>query len=396
MVDVQNITSDESYVLYSFANIVPSHLETIEAPTQIATKGSSTDQLEISWECVDLAEGYILYRKAPGESRYQQIAKLSGKDNTVYTDTAEKYSTYEYRIASYRNVNGKEQISALSDVVYGMRKLKAADHVECEVVGKSKVRLTWDKVEGAEGYIIYRRIGDGTFTYRYMVSGTTYTDTTASNSEYNFYRVYPYVTLNDVRQLGPSENYVYAKGSILAAENLSAVSAGKSRVALDWKKVDGAEGYIIYRKIGDGKFEYRYMVDGTTYTDTTASNSEYNFYRVYPYFTENKTRILGPSKDYKYAKGALSATTSLKAVATGSNKIQLTWNKVDGAEGYIIYRRIGDGKFEYRYMVSGTTYTDITASNSEYNFYRIYPYLTENGKRILGPSASYVYAKGKK
>ena len=38
-------------------------------------------------------------------------------------------------------------------------------------------------------------------------------------------------------------------------------------------------------------------------TDTTASNNEYNFYRVYPYITEKGNRILGPSNMYKYAKG---------------------------------------------------------------------------------------------
>ena len=45
------------------------------------------------------------------------------------------------------------------------------------------------------------------------------------------------------------------------------------------------------------------MIKGTEYTDTTASNNEYNFYCVYPYITEKGNRILGPSNMYKYAKG---------------------------------------------------------------------------------------------
>ena len=141
-----------------------------------------------------------------------------------------------------------------------MRKLKNVENLTKEASGKNKVSLSWDKVAGAEGYIIYRKIGNGNFEYRYMVKGTTYTDTTASNSEFNFYRVYPYVTINGIRKLGASGKYVYEKGNVTAVDHLSAISVGKSKVSLSWDKVAGAEGYIIYRRIGNGNFEYRYMV----------------------------------------------------------------------------------------------------------------------------------------
>ena len=271
-------------------------------------------------------------------------------------------------------------------VVSGLKAKKAGNH---------GVSLTWSKVDGADGYIIYRKVGNGKFEYRYMVTGTSYTDNTASNDEYNFYRVYPYAMVNGERNLGLSGEYVYQKGGLNAVGNLKANPAGKNKVTLTWDKAEGAEGYIIYRKVGNGTFAYRYMVSGTSYTDTTASTSDYNFYRVYPYYTENNKRVLGPSTEYTYAKGILKAVTSLKAVTAGSNKVKLTWNKTEGAEGYIIYRKVGNGKFEYRYMVSGTTYTDTSASNSEYNFYRIYPYYTVNGNRILGDSGNYVYGKGR-
>lgn len=394
MVDVQSITSDESYTLYSYANIVPKDLESLDAPEQLTVNSSENEKLKISWKSADLADGYILYRKASTESTYKQIAKILGKENTYFNDTAAQYSPYSYKIVSYRNVNGSIKVSGMSDAVEGMRKLKNVENLTKEASGKNKVSLSWDKVAGAEGYIIYRKIGNGNFEYRYMVKGTTYTDTTASNSEFNFYRVYPYVTINGIRKLGASGKYVYEKGNVTAVDHLSAISVGKSKVSLSWDKVAGAEGYIIYRRIGNGNFEYRYMVKETAYTDTTASNSEFNFYRVCPYFTENNKRILGPAGKYVYQKGSVVAADNLKAISSGRNKVTLSWNSVADAEGYIIYRRIGNGNFEYRYMVKGTTYTDTTASNSEFNFYRVYPYITENGKRVLGPSKDYKYAKG--
>ena len=103
--------------------------------------------------------------------------------------------------------------------------------------------------------------------------------------------------------MGVAGNYVYQKGGLAAVNNLNAVPAGNNKVKISWDKVEDAEGYIVYRRIGNGNFEYRYMIKGTEYTDTTASNNEYNFYRVYPYITEKGNRILGPSNMYKYAKG---------------------------------------------------------------------------------------------
>lgn len=261
--------------------------------------------------------------------------------------------------------------------------------------GKKSVQLMWeDSSPDTEGYIIYRKIGNGKFEYHSMVKDKSYIDTTASALEYNFYRVYPYYIEDGKRYIGECKDYDYAKGALKAVLNVKAIPDGKNKVKVKWDASKDADGYIIYRKIGNGKFEYRYMVKGTTFTDTTASKDEFNFYRIYPYYNENGKRILGKSSQYDYAKGILKAVTSLKAKALGKNKVQVTWNPSKDAEGYIIYRKIGNGRFEYRYMVKGNSYIDTTASNNEYNFYRIYPYYTENGKRILGDSNDYKYAKG--
>ena len=278
------------------------------------------------------------------------------------------------------------------------KELKAVTNLKAATSSKGCVRLKWDAVEGADGYFVYRQIGKSKFEYQYMVSRTEYTDKTASQSEYNFYRVYPYYFNGQKNVIGPSNVYVYASG-VLAREidpvsNLKAVTVGKGKIKLTWNAVKGADGYIIYRQIGNTKFEYRYVVNKTDYTDTTASESEYCFYRVYPYYMNDFVRITGPSDTYVYAKGKyLQPVQNLSAKGIANKYIRLTWSSVEGAEGYIIYRQIGKGSFEYQYMVSKTNYTDTTASESEYNFYRVYPYYMDGQKRVVGPSNAYVYSK---
>ena len=188
-------------------------------------------------------------------------------------------------------------------------------------------------------------------------------------------------------------NETYSNIDLTAVTNFNTQIMGANLVKLSWNAVKGADGYIIYRKIADGKFEYRYMVSNTTYTDTTAQTGEYNFYRVYPYKNVNGNRVLGPSNEYKYAKPMPLAVTNLKTIRQNSN-IKITWNTVSNADGYIIYRQSpNDSKMVYRYMVNSTSFVDTQTSAPGYYYYRVYAYKNVNGKRVLGPSNNYSYVK---
>lgn len=276
-----------------------------------------------------------------------------------------------------------------------VEKLSPVTGISAESAGKNKVKLRWKATEGAEGYILYRQVGKGKSSYLYITSNTTFVDTKASGLDYNFYFVYPYYTHNGKRII-TTENatYVYAKASLPAAGNLKAVSAGKNKVRLSWEKVSEAEGYIIYRKTGDGVFTHRGMTSNLSYTDTTASGSEYNFYRIYPYYKENGKNVAGSSKKYVYAKAGLPAVKNLRAQNVGKT-IKLTWDKLPEAEGYLIYRQEGKGEFQYLYMkdANAPSFVDTKCSGADYNYYRVYPYYKDaEGKMITGRSDTYVWS----
>ena len=261
--------------------------------------------------------------------------------------------------------------------------------------GKNRVQISWNPVEGAEGYIIYRKVGTGKSQYIMMTSGTSRVDTTAAGSEYNFYFVYPYYTQNGKRIIcTQNASYTYAKATLAEAKNVKAEKGGKNKVKLSWNSVSGAEGYIVYKRGADGAFKYTGMTGKLTFMDTKASGSEYNFYKIYPYYKEKGKNVIGTVKGYVYAKAGLSAVTNLKAQNIGKN-IKITWGKVKDADGYIIYRKEGEKAFQYLYMkgADAASFVDTKCAGDCYNFYRVYPYYNDdNGKRILGASNSYVYS----
>ena len=177
--------------------------------------------------------------------------------------------------------------------------------------------------------------------------------------------------------------------------NLKAATAGKSRVALSWSASPEAEGYLIYAQ-KNGSYGYVGMTKNTSFTDTRALFEDYNFYWVFPYvYNAFGKMIPGGCTKYVFAKGICTAVTGYRA-ASNVGRVALTWNASPGAEGYLIYGiRPGDS-YKYLGMTSGTTWYDIKASKTDWNFYWVFPYFKDDsGAMIVGLTGSYVYGKAR-
>ncbi len=170
--------------------------------------------------------------------------------------------------------------------------------------GKNNVKLTWNAVEGAEGYLVYAQ-KDGKYGYVGMTTkGTTFTDTKALDSDYNYYWVFAYVKDETGKMVaGGCEKYVYAKGVCLAVTDLKASSV-TGGVKLTWTASTGAEGYLVYGIHPGGSYGYIGMTTkGTTFTDKNASKTDWNFYWVFPYHKNSSgNMIVGGTPKYVYGK----------------------------------------------------------------------------------------------
>lgn len=169
----------------------------------------------------------------------------------------------------------------------------------------NNILLSWDKVENAEGYLIYGKHGaKDPYGYIGITSNTSFVDMKANREEYNFYWVYPYVKNSSGKMFtGKCPKYVYAKpGEKLPAVTNFLSNSTKSGAKLWWDSVQGAEGYLIYGIVDGKPYKYVGMTKNTTFTDTKASTEKWNYYWVYPYFTKDGTMIPGSAPSYKYAK----------------------------------------------------------------------------------------------
>ena len=272
-------------------------------------------------------------------------------------------------------------------------KMDPTNNIKATTLGVNKVKVTWDPVPYADGYIIYRKNDENKFSYLYMVKGNEYTDESAKFNTYNFYKVYAYKMVNGKRILGSSPTYAYAKPYVPGVKDLTSVPSGMSSVRLTWSDVGEVDGYKIYRQEADGNFVYYDTVKEASYSDPFVEAGKYYFYRVYGYKNENGKEFTGKAGNYVYATPRPLSIYNLRA-AKMSNYIRITWNSASDVDGYIIYRQApGESKMTYRYMVKNNYFNDIQLSKSGYYFYRVYAYKMVNGKRVLSNSDTYVYAK---
>lgn len=109
-------------------------------------------------------------------------------------------------------------------------------------------------------------------------------------------------------------------------------------------------------------------------------------------------KVVNPTtKEVVVEKERLAAVENLKAPSS-VGKVKLTWSEVKDAEGYLIYGiRGGGNKYGYIGMTSKTSFVDVKALTSDYNYYWVFAYCKdENGKMYPGLTAHYVYGKAQK
>lgn len=340
--------------------------------------------VKLSWTPSDGADSYIIYRQVgKGKSSYLYITK-----NSTYVDT--KASGIDYNFywvyPCCTNEAGERVVGTCQNYVFAKAGLAAATNVKAQAAGRNRVKLTWSPVSEAEGYIIYRQIGKGTYKYRGIASGASYIDTTASDTEFNFYWVYPYYKENGQNVANTAAKYVFAKGGLTAVSNLTAKVSGKS-IKLAWSPVAGAEGYAIYRQIGKGQFQYVYMTEKLSYIDSKCSGKEYNFYRVYACYKDNGKVVVGAPGNYVFGMPRINPVSKIKAEATGSKEITISWSKVTGADGYVIFRAGSD--VESAEIIGDTTgsnatsYVDYSPLTSGLNVYAVVPYFIDGrGEKV--------------
>ena len=252
------------------------------------------------------------------------------------------------------------------------------------------ITVRWNAMEGAEGYRILRKTGNGSWENLATVSSsvTRYKDTDIKDDKTKYtYTVRAFFETEDSRILGEfsaSGKAAYAKPGTV---KLVSAAASPKGVKLSWKKT-ACSGYTVFRKDGS-RWKEIGTVSGyknVSFTDTKAEGGKKYTYTVSAFFKAGSKKTDGKYNTKGITVKMVPEKVIPEAVTGVKSGLKLTWTPVE-ASGYEIYRRTGNAPYKLLQTVKSgnkTTFTDRKVRFGTAYRYAVKAYFTINGKKIYG------------
>ena len=185
--------------------------------------------------------------------------------------------------------------------------------------------------------------------------------------------------------------------------NVVASTSQATSIKLAWKKISYASGYEIYRSTSkNGTYSLVATINKgstTSYTNKKLSCGKTYYYKIRSFITYNNKTTYAPYSSLVKKQAVPASVTICSVKSNRKAKETVTWKKVSGATGYIVYRSTGKNK-AYKAIKtipkgSTTSFTDSVKGGNTY-YYKVKAYTTVSGKKIYGGYSSIKSAKAKK
>ena len=308
-----------------------------------STRPDEGDDVLLTWDTVELADGYRIYRNGEPDP----IAEL-GADDTSYEDLDRPHgSKTTYTAVAFADAVDSDG-SASVDVCTQMDAPVLNGAAAADSDGRTNVaELTWGAVSGAASYDLFRCVGAGCEPTTKVATLTAADTSYADNGTEGQTLRYVLTAHNAVpAEVDDTSSPVAQVTLTLPAPQLRATKTDQNfsglldDVDLTWPRVPGASGYRVYRAAtATGPRILLADSTGTKYVDMNRPVGSTQYYTVDAYNTLTAT----PSKRVRVDISLDAPDLAAAAVADGSdgvvNDVRLTWPAVPGTGvTYTVYR----------------------------------------------------------
>lgn len=322
---------------------------------------------DLRWEQKEYYKAYFEWQPVKGALSYKLCHRANGKLLSITTTNVSVNSNmksanylpcdeHQYYVEAYDAVDaGGNKIYTSSTITFQMT--PDAPAIDTAVYDYEKhITLTWNDVSGVDKIKIYRSevlSETGTFVAETNAEALSYTDSVQKGKTY-------YYTLCSVAVNNKSEQ---VEGKSVTTEEIAtfpdavtldtAQYAARSGVTLAWNAAKGADGYLVERKDPDGDFVVIATIEdgtATTYTDQTVKRGNTYQYRMMSYYwTEEESKATIPAQNEVNAAVSPEPATFAKIeeqkreainIQDGTTRVGLSWNAVENAQSYAIYRSV--------------------------------------------------------
>ena len=256
------------------------------AQTKVTAENvASTGKVKLTWDAVEGAAKYEVYRSTSKNGTYSKLTTTTS--TTIINSKIDAGITYYYKVkAIHENASAN---SAFSAAVGRTCDLPRPTVTVSNVASTGKIKLSWNAVEGAAKYEVYRATSnDGTYTKITTVTGTSVTNTKTDAGKTYYYKVR---AIHSNSSANSAYSSIVSRTCDLARPTAKVELNSKGKPAISWGKVEGAVKYTLYIYDTNGnllktssttnlKMTHSSAVAGTTYKyqvvavhSNTAANS---------------------------------------------------------------------------------------------------------------------------
>lgn len=358
--------------------------------------------VRISWDALDGADGYKVFKKNGKTSAYNYI----GESTEAYLDYSSEELTegkaYYFAVRPYCVVDGKTYVGAMCDMYTYKYVIAVTGKLETPVIkattddATGKPVISWEAVSGADKYYVYcAKSKTGTY---FKFKPVTTLQIKNSRAEVGVTYYYKVVAASDNENTENSDESNIVKVTCDLAQpeikvtNVS--STGKPKIS--WDEVDGADKYYVYRATSkNGTYKRLIKTTKSYYTHSSALAGSTYYYKVKAVYTDNTSANSAyseiVSRACDLAKPKVSITTS------SSGKPKLSWDKVTCSDKYKvkyqIYRATSkNGTYTKIYTTSKTSYTHTGAKSGKTYYYKVKAVAAYKTSGNIKTSASSTYS----
>lgn len=326
---------------YYVANQYIEKVITLSKPTLVSAKHSS-GAVTVTWKKVTNAKGYYVYRKLSGGS-WSKIGTVKSGSTVSYKDKSKLTAgkKYVYTVRAYHGDTLSGYNSGVSVEIP-----KAVTYTKAMVTSKVNYRsgagTTYDKAgtlsQGATIQIEngYSKKANGYTWYRFKKNSKNY-----------------YVAAEYVKKIS---------GDVKTPTLVSA-KYSSGAITFTWKKVSGAKGYYVYRKVSGGSWSrIKVITSGSTvkYKDSSVKSGKKYIYTVRAYTADkvSNCNTKGVSATTKTTYTAYKTTSKVNyRTAAGLSKPKggtfAKGKKISVEDGY---SKKADGYTWYQFEMNGKNY----------------------------------------
>lgn len=231
----------------------------------------------------------------------------------------------------------------------------------------SAIKIAWLGVKGASGYEIFVKTDTGAWRNCATTTKTSAVFSKLPSGKKYTLAVRAYVT--ESGKVVKAATYITIETATQPARPAKAASnQNDSALRLLWSKSQGAAGYRLYYREGNG---WRSLGE-TTKTQVTftglKSGSKFTF-AIRPYmFVAGK--VLWSDSYTIYTAATIPSMPEIRAAAPSTGRISLSFGPVNGGEVYQVFYKTGDGDYKLfkNYNKSGTLHFSALKSRTTYTF----------------------------